>query len=67
MVADELATVGDLARRWDLAAHKLNYAIERGRIVETARIGGMRVFNPDTQEQIRRTLKRIEQHNGVMA
>ena len=55
---NQLHTVGDIAKRLEIARHVVDYAVGRYNIEETQRAGILRLFDEDAVERIRRAVRR---------
>ena len=56
----DLLTLGQIARRLGVPAHRLKYAIEEYRIDPVRRIGVLRVWSEDDISRMVSALRRIE-------
>lgn len=63
-----LASVGDIGRKLNVPAHRVDYVIKSRGVRPVARIGGWRVFDRDGAERITRGVAEIErrrEHRAV--
>jgi len=65
--ADELLTIGQLARRLAVPEHRLDYAIRTAGIQPAARLGILRGFSESQLGDIRRALSRTERRSRARA
>ena len=60
----KLHTIGEIAKREKVPAHRVAYAVDSYRIQETQRAGIIRLFDDDKVEVIQAALRRIANRNG---
>ena len=65
--ADEVLTIGRLARRLGVPEHRLDYAIRTAGIQPAARLGILRGFNQSQLGDIRQALARTERRSRARA
>jgi hypothetical protein len=60
----QLLTIGELARHFNVSTHQLKYAVERYKIQPKTRIGIIRVWSADSLPTIKHALERIALNRG---